>query len=109
MLGAPSSGTRPNATYRKEFSMQIRHMTLALALASVTGVAAAAGNHAASSSLSAGHYAGASQQASDQQVRDVQQNLKQQGFNPGPVDGIMGPRTEQALRSYQQARGLNAT
>jgi spore coat assembly protein SafA len=39
-------------------------------------------------------------------VRTLQQALKDQGYDPGPVDGIFGPRTEQAVRSFQQDRGL---
>jgi len=33
-------------------------------------------------------------------VREVQQALLSAGFDPGPVDGIMGPRTKSALRKY---------
>jgi peptidoglycan hydrolase-like protein with peptidoglycan-binding domain len=31
-----------------------------------------------------------------------------QGTDPGPVDGIFGPQTEQAVREYQTERGLPA-
>lgn len=33
-------------------------------------------------------------------VRELQQALQQSGYDPGPVDGIMGPRTKAALRKY---------
>jgi hypothetical protein len=33
-------------------------------------------------------------------VREVQQALSAAGFDPGPIDGIMGPRTKAALRKY---------
>jgi len=33
-------------------------------------------------------------------VREVQQALAAAGFDPGPIDGIMGPRTKAALRKY---------
>jgi peptidoglycan hydrolase-like protein with peptidoglycan-binding domain len=33
-------------------------------------------------------------------VREVQEALQQSGYNPGPIDGIMGPRTKAALRRY---------
>lgn len=39
-------------------------------------------------------------------VRFLQQKLKDLGYDPGPVDGIFGPRTERAVRSFQAARGL---
>ena len=33
-------------------------------------------------------------------VRELQQALQQSGYDPGPIDGIMGPRTKAALRKY---------
>ncbi len=39
-------------------------------------------------------------------VLDVQKALKENGFNPGPIDGIYGPRTKAALRKFQKANGL---
>lgn len=42
-------------------------------------------------------------------VRQIQQALKDKGFDAGPIDGQLGPQTEQALRSFQQAQGLQAT
>jgi peptidoglycan hydrolase-like protein with peptidoglycan-binding domain len=42
-------------------------------------------------------------------VRASQQALKAKGFDPGPIDGIMGPRTAAAVRDFQQQQGLKAT
>jgi peptidoglycan hydrolase-like protein with peptidoglycan-binding domain len=42
-------------------------------------------------------------------VKQVQEALKDKGFDPGPVDGIMGPKTQEALRSFQQSKNLKAT
>jgi len=39
-----------------------------------------------------------SSKAEDRNVRAAQQALRDQGFNPGPIDGRMGPRTSAALR-----------
>lgn len=44
-----------------------------------------------------------------QQVRMVQEALKDKGYDPGAIDGAMGPRTSAALRDFQQAEGLRAT
>ena len=33
-------------------------------------------------------------------VRELQQALANAGYDPGPVDGIFGPRTKSALRKY---------
>jgi hypothetical protein len=42
----------------------------------------------------------------DVTVRDAQQALVSRGFELGPIDGIVGPRTRAALRAYQQKQGL---
>ena len=42
-------------------------------------------------------------------VRQVQEALKNKGQNPGPIDGIMGPRTRQALRAFQGENALKQT
>ncbi len=42
----------------------------------------------------------------DAMVRDIQAGLQRLGYNPGPADGRMGPKTEAAIRQYQQANGM---
>jgi hypothetical protein len=42
-------------------------------------------------------------------VAAVQQALKRLGHDPGPVDGLMGPRTRDAIEAFQQAENLTAT
>ncbi|MCA0177402.1 MAG: peptidoglycan-binding protein [Proteobacteria bacterium] len=42
-------------------------------------------------------------------VRDAQARLNALGYNVGTPDGAAGPRTQNALRSFQQSRGLPAT
>jgi len=39
-------------------------------------------------------------------IRDLQQALADKGFNPGPVDGVTGPRTRAAIKAFQKANGL---
>jgi lysozyme family protein len=41
-----------------------------------------------------------SKAASASHVRELQEALQKSGYDPGPVDGIMGPRTKAALRKY---------
>lgn len=39
----------------------------------------------------------------------AQRQLLNLGFNPGPVDGLMGPRTRAAIEGFQRERGLTAS
>ena len=39
----------------------------------------------------------------------IQRALREQGFDPGPLDGIIGRRTRTAIRRWQTARGLSPT
>jgi hypothetical protein len=42
-------------------------------------------------------------------MAELQQLLDEQGYDPGPVDGIFGDRTARAIRSYQTNNGLKVT
>ncbi len=42
-------------------------------------------------------------------VRHVQSQLKEMGYDVGPVDGIYGPQTREALIAFQQDEGFDAT
>ena len=39
-------------------------------------------------------------------VLDLQRRLLALGYNPGPADGAMGPKTERAIKIFQIAEGL---
>ena len=39
-------------------------------------------------------------------VQDIQTALNQRGFNAGPADGVIGPRTKAAIRQAQKILGL---
>ncbi|MBK1723025.1 peptidoglycan-binding domain-containing protein [Thiocystis violacea] len=39
----------------------------------------------------------------------LQQQLSGLGFDPGPIDGLIGPRTRDAVRAFQEARGIPQT
>ena len=41
--------------------------------------------------------------------RQIQQGLAAAGFDPGGADGVFGPRTREAIRSWQSARSERAT
>lgn len=42
-------------------------------------------------------------------VRAVQEALKTKGFDPGPIDGVQGPQTTQAVKDFQRAENLEVT
>jgi len=42
-------------------------------------------------------------------VARVQQALKERGYDPGPVNGVMNEQTRDALRAFQTARNLRPT
>src|SRR3954451_24276804 len=44
--------------------------------------------------------------SNDPAVRDLQEALKVLGFDPGPVDGVFGAKTETAVKKFQQAREI---
>ena len=43
------------------------------------------------------------------QVRAAQQALKDKGHDPGSVDGVMGPKTQAALKDFQKSQGIQDT
>lgn len=45
--------------------------------------------------------------ASEQRIEFVQQRLNELNFEPGPVDGKLGPQTRRAIRKFQVANGLS--
>jgi peptidoglycan hydrolase-like protein with peptidoglycan-binding domain len=42
-------------------------------------------------------------------IRRVQQALQKRGFDPGPLDGILGPKTKEAVRNFQDRYGIKAS
>lgn len=42
-------------------------------------------------------------------VRSAQQTLNDKGYDAGPADGRWGPKTEDALRKFQAASGMQVT
>lgn len=45
----------------------------------------------------------------DWQIGQAQEWLKAAGFDPGFIDGVLGPQTKEAIRRYQASQGLPAT
>lgn len=47
--------------------------------------------------------------SNDDDVKEAQQTLRDKGYYPGPIDGILGSRTRVALRQYQKDENLPVT
>jgi hypothetical protein len=45
----------------------------------------------------------------DQVVVDVQMQLRRDGYYAGPIDGVLGPMTRQAIANFQADHGLAVT
>jgi peptidoglycan hydrolase-like protein with peptidoglycan-binding domain len=52
---------------------------------------------------------GGGQHWSKDKVKAIQEALKTKGFDPGAADGVMGPKTGQALREFQKSQNLQVT
>jgi peptidoglycan hydrolase-like protein with peptidoglycan-binding domain len=44
-----------------------------------------------------------------EQMKLTQETLRELGYTPGPIDGILGSGTATALRAFQQQEGLRAS
>ncbi len=42
-------------------------------------------------------------------VRKVQETLRDKGYDPGPIDGVMGSQTRAAISQYQKSENLPVT
>ena len=42
-------------------------------------------------------------------VKKVQESLRDKGYDPGPIDGVMGSKTRHAIGQYQTAQSLPST
>jgi peptidoglycan hydrolase-like protein with peptidoglycan-binding domain len=42
-------------------------------------------------------------------IRMVQLTLKDSGFDPGPIDGMLGPKTREAIKKFQIKNELEPT
>jgi peptidoglycan hydrolase-like protein with peptidoglycan-binding domain len=95
----------------KHYRTPIAAALCTLALAAAPSVYAAGDTYGGStgSSTHRGNYGASvhgSSSMSTETVRQVQQALSDKGYDVGPIDGMMGPRTSAALRSYQQKTNL---
>lgn len=55
---------------------------------------------------SGGSYGDVSGPSAESMVLEIQQRLNAQGYNAGPEDGILGPRTHSAIQVFQADHAL---
>ena len=82
-----------------------------LLLASATAVsfsAVAGGNHSKQSQGQSDQTQAQSSQSPDT-VKQAQEKLSAAGMDAGPADGKAGPKTEAAVKEFQQSKGIQAS
>jgi peptidoglycan hydrolase-like protein with peptidoglycan-binding domain len=50
--------------------------------------------------------AGGNQTLNSEKIRQEQLRLRDAGFDPGPIDGILGPKTKAAMQRYQKSLAI---
>jgi peptidoglycan hydrolase-like protein with peptidoglycan-binding domain len=88
--------------------MRLRHILIA-ATAFVSLGAFAEGNRAGLDKQAQAGTAAVHSQANSSVVKQAQQKLSTAGHDAGPADGVLGARTQQALKDFQQAKGIEAS
>ena len=48
----------------------------------------------------------ASEKITKPNIKQIQIALKNAGYDPGSIDGVMGEKTEEAIKAFQKANGL---
>ena len=89
--------------------IKFRNVAALLALSSVAALPACSMFGGNTSSQQSSASASQSPAVSQAMVQQVQTRLQQAGTYSGRIDGLWGPETEAAVRSYQQQHNLNAT
>jgi hypothetical protein len=62
-----------------------------------------------SSAMTHEHGSSTAMHLSQDEIRQVQIMLNQKGFNVGEPDGVLGPRTREALTAFQRKQGFQAS
>jgi peptidoglycan hydrolase-like protein with peptidoglycan-binding domain len=104
----PSTGTMQPATPQASDTMQ---QTSPQAGASAQQTPSMSGNTQSNSPdlTSTSPSSGDMGRMSQADVRQMQQKLQQEGLYHGKIDGMVGPATQQALRTYQRKNALPVT
>jgi peptidoglycan hydrolase-like protein with peptidoglycan-binding domain len=94
----------------------MKRTPLFIAIAAFAATPAWAGNDSSQSqsdqqpaSQAQASQSGAQQSQSSDTVRQAQEKLSAAGYDVGAADGVMGPKTQDAIKKLQQDKQLNAT
>jgi hypothetical protein len=106
--GQPGTGAAPSAGQKSGSESQVQKPTDPPVSASEkpgsSGISRSegTGTQAGTESRGAGKW-------SKDKVKAIQEALKSKGFDPGAADGVVGPKTGQALRDFQKSQNLQVT
>jgi peptidoglycan hydrolase-like protein with peptidoglycan-binding domain len=89
--------------------MKIYKKAGAVAIAAAIGFGAPYADAEQGEKLTQEQGTGANMAVSPSTVRQVQKKLNSKGFDSGHVDGTWGNKTQQAVKNFQQAQGMEAT
>jgi len=84
-------------------------LVLVVLLCAMSGLAVEFGDVPVAHAGSAGAPPQTSRVPTSDFTKSLQRALKRAGYDPGDVDGQMGPATRLALRQFQQAQGISPT
>jgi Putative peptidoglycan binding domain len=103
------SGASPSAGQRKGSESQMQKPTDPPmgSQKSGSGESGMSGREGTGRGTESGRAAG--QQLSNDKVREIQEALKTKGFDPGAADGMIGKKTNQAIREFQKSNNLQVT
>ena len=110
-LGDGKTRTRRWPVLRGHRPLRLSSLLVALLVLGASGLLAGCAQRQAPTAWpQASEPAATAEQRIEVPTRDLiaraQQGLTELGYKPGPIDGLMGPRTRAAIRSYQGKAGL---
>jgi Putative peptidoglycan binding domain len=105
--GQPGTGAAPSAGQKSGSESQVQKPTDPPVSSGRSSTARSEGTGMQSGGTE-GRKAGGQHWSKDK-VKAIQEALKTKGFDPGAADGVIGPKTNQALRDFQKSQNLQVT
>jgi peptidoglycan hydrolase-like protein with peptidoglycan-binding domain len=89
--------------------MTLSKLVIAAFALSATAAMAHGNKQTSAQASSSQASSGAAMQQDESSVKQAQQALNDKGFNVGTPDGIAGPKTQAAVRKFQQQQNIGAS